>query len=777
VEPVLTQMTGSATFRENEPVQQSNGIIAIIKHWAEEKYLGLRWPEPGWGTFLTGGIDEGFTPEETILKEIHEEAGYKDAKIIKNLGIIHSKYYHEPKKLNRFGHAPTFYVELQSGECDPVSLEELSKHEPMWLTKQEIKTFLTAESHLQAWNLFESSVYSGKGILSSSDAFDGMDSEEAKKAITDFVGGKKKTTYKLRDWVFSRQRYWGEPIPVVHCDSCKNQKQKVLLVHGFEGNSQAVWFPWMKSELEARGFEVIVPELPDSAHPQIDTWIDTLSPILENFTEEDIVVGQSLGSKAIIHAIDKVGKKVKHVYLVASAIGEIKEREWAIFAKNYPTSDILSLKKFWHAKADFSRVSELSDGVSVLISDDDPIVPLQTHDNLPKEWGFKVWSGFRHFGAKIIPELLEEILRSKNTGVIPIPEKDLPVVLPDVEFYEPTGTGESPLAKIDSWVNVKCPKCGGEAKRETNTMPQWAGSSWYYLRFIDPKNSDAFVDKEKEKYWSPVDMYVGGAEHATRHLIYARFWHKFLYDIGAVNYVEPFTKLHNVGLILAEDGRKMSKRWGNVVNPDDIVEEYGADTLRVYEMFMGPFDQSVSWSTSGIIGPRRFLEKVWKLKSKIGSSVLISHGVETLFHQTIKKVSEDIENFKFNTAISSLMIFVNMLEKEAEISKKLFSDFLILLAPFAPHVAEELWQEVGNKTLVHNETWVRFDTEKIKSQKVTIAVQVNGKVREVFEVSLDASEGEIIAAALAFGSVKKVLGEKIIKKSIFVKNRLVNFVV
>jgi leucyl-tRNA synthetase len=272
-------------------------------------------------------------------------------------------------------------------------------------------------------------------------------------------------------------------------------------------------------------------------------------------------------------------------------------------------------------------------------------------------------------------------------------------------------------------------------------------------------------------------MYVGGAEHATRHLIYARFWHKFLYDIGAVNYVEPFTKLHNVGLILAEDGRKMSKRWGNVVNPDDIVEEYGADTLRVYEMFMGPFDQSVSWSTSGIIGPRRFLEKVWKLKSKIGSPALISQEVETLFHQTVKKVSEDIENFKFNTAISSLMIFVNMLEKEVEISKELFSDFLILLAPFAPHVTEELWREVGNKTLVHNEAWVHFDAEKAKSQKVTIAVQVNGKVREVFETSLDASEGEIVATALAFDSVKKILGEKIIKKSIFVKNRLVNFVV
>jgi leucyl-tRNA synthetase len=648
---------------------------------------------------------------------------------------------------------------------------------------------LSAQESVQ----IKSNCWTGPGILMNSGEFTGMDSEEAKKAITDFVCGKMKTTYKLRDWVFSRQRYWGEPIPIIHCEACKNKKQKVLLLHGFEGSPKGNWMPWMKTELEARGFEVFVPELPSADHPDMDAWLATILPILENFTEEDIVIGHSLGSKAALHAIEKSGKKLKHVYLVASAIGEIGERDWEKRKAN-STSDMDSLQKFWQAKTDYDAVSRLTN-VTTIISDDDPHVPLKTHNDIPREWEFKIWRGFRHFQGKQAPELLEEFLHSKNTGAIPVPEKDLPVKLPEVEFYEPTGTGESPLANIDSWVNVKCPKCGGEAKRETNTMPQWAGSSWYYLRFIDPKNSEALVDKEKEKYWmgcplgtpkpceGGVDMYVGGAEHATRHLIYARFWHKFLYDIGAVNYAEPFAKLHNVGLILAEDGRKMSKRWGNVVNPDVIVEEYGADTLRVYEMFMGPFEQSSAWSTEGIIGPRRFLEKIWKIFSKVktenekGKTTSKNEKLETLLHQTIQKVTEDIEAFKFNTAISSLMIFANALEKEEEIPLTLYSLFLTLLAPFAPHITEELWHELGNENSIYLAEWPKYDEEKARSESVTIAVQVNGKLRATFEAAVGISEEEAVKKALGILDVKKWLDGKQPKKTIFAKGKLVSIVV
>ena len=359
---------------------------------------------------------------------------------------------------------------------------------------------------------------------------------------------------------------------------------------------------------------------------------------------------------------------------------------------------------------------------------------------------------------------------------MPVPEKDLPVLLPQVESYEPTGTGESPLANIAEWVNVSCPKCGDAGKRETNTMPQWAGSSWYYLRYIDPKNSEALVDKEKEKYWSPVDMYVGGAEHATRHLIYARFYHKFLYDIGVVSYEEPFDRLQNVGLIMAPDGRKMSKRWGNVVNPDDVVDTYGADTLRLYEMFMGPFGQSVAWSTDSIVGPRRFLERVWRLQEKV-SEVNGVGSIEATLHKTIKKVGDDIESFSFNTAISSLMILVNEMEKFESVSRDSYQALLILLAPFAPHITEDLWHNIGNTESIHLAKWPLFDESKCVSNELTVAIQVNGKLRDTIVVLADADEEAIKTTALGRPAVTKWTSGKTVKKIIFVKGRLINIVI
>jgi leucyl-tRNA synthetase/predicted alpha/beta hydrolase family esterase len=767
-------------------------VIVFLKNKKDNMYALLDWHGTleGITTGIMGGVEEGKTPEEAILVEIAEEAAIPNAKITKKLRwMTGARYCASHKKENRRAIAHAFLAEVddlsQQGE---ISSDEAAIHTLAWEKEEKMLSRLTPVHQKLLWGqLHKETALSDSGILMNSGEFTGMDSEEAKKSITSFVRGKMKTTYKLRDWVFSRQRYWGEPIPVIHCETCKNTKQKVLLLHGFEGSPKGNWMPWMKAELEARGFEVFAPELPHPDHPDMDAWLGTILPILENFTEEDIVIGHSLGSKVALHAIEKSGKKLKHVYLVASAIGEIGERDWETRKAN-SSSDMDSLQKFWQAKTDYDAVSRLT-SVTTIISDDDPYVPLKTHDDIPREWEFKIWRGFRHFQGKQAPELLEEFLRSKNTGAIPVPEKDLPVKLPEVEFYEPSGTGESPLANIDAWVNVKCPKCGGDAKpssaqgsggakRETNTMPQWAGSSWYYLRFIDPKNSEALVDTEKEKYWSPVDMYVGGAEHATRHLIYARFWHKFLYDIGAIHYTEPFKKLHNVGLILAEDGRKMSKRWGNVVNPDTIVEEYGADTLRVYEMFMGPFEQSVAWSTESIIGPRRFLEKVWRLSTRI-----IKHetenkntGLETLLHQTIKKVTEDIEAFKFNTAISSLMIFANALEKEEEIPLTLYSLFLILLSPFAPHITEELWHEIGNEDSIYLAEWPKHDETKIKNESITVAVQVNGKMRGTFDASPEITEKDAVKMALAMPEIQKWVGGNTPKKVIFVPGKLVSIV-
>jgi leucyl-tRNA synthetase len=386
-----------------------------------------------------------------------------------------------------------------------------------------------------------------------------------------------------------------------------------------------------------------------------------------------------------------------------------------------------------------------------------------------RDW---VFSRQRYWGEPI------PIIHCEKCGIVPVPEKDLPVKLPEVKHYEPTGTGESPLAAISKWVNVKCPVCKSPAKRETNTMPQWAGSSWYYIRYEDPKNKKALVDKQKEKYWSPIDMYVGGAEHATRHLIYARFWHKFLYDIDVVNYKEPFTRLQNVGLILAEDGRKMSKRYGNVVNPDDVVNQFGADTLRIYEMFMGPFNQSVAWSTNSIVGSRRFIERVWKLQSKVVPKAPFDASLESLIHKTIKKVSADIESFAFNTGVSSLMILLNAFEKKEQVAKSYYGHFIKLLAPFAPHITDEIWQgSLGNKGSVHIAPWDTANEAKIKADVATIVVQVNGKVRGEFEAEQAIGKDEAETKAKALPDVIKWISGKGIKKVIFVPGKLINFVI
>jgi leucyl-tRNA synthetase len=569
MEPVLIQKTGSAAFRENEDVQESHGIIAIIKHWSEDKYLSLYWPEPKWGTFLTGGIDDGLSPEETVVKEIKEETGYKNPKILKQISVIHSKYYHAPKKLNRFGHAPTFYVELTDGEQDVVSKEETAKHEFRWITKEELKSFLTAESHLQALSLLDSELYVGEGILKNSGQFNGLTSEEAKSKITEFVGGKIVTKYKMRDAIFARQRYWGEPIPLVHKD-----------------------------------------------------------------------------------------------------------------------------------------------------------------------------------------------------GIIsPLSESELPLKLPNVSSYKPSGTGESPLAGVSEWK---------DAGYETNTMPGWAGSSWYFLRYMDPKNKDAFAGKDAVNYWQDVDVYVGGAEHATGHLLYSRFWHKVLHDLGHVPTEEPFKLLKNQGLILASDGRKMSKRWGNVVNPDEMVNRFGADSFRLYEMFIGPFDQYTSWNTDGLVGTYRFLERVWRAKEKIGEE---NKEVDILVNKTIKKISEDIENFRFNTSVSSMMILVNKMEEVNSFSESNYKKFLQILAPFAPYMTEELWHELGETESIHKSEWPKADESKFKDEKIKIAVQINGKVRDEIEITQDASEEDVREITLSREAVKNFIGDQAVKKFIYVSGKIVNIVI
>jgi leucyl-tRNA synthetase len=377
----------------------------------------------------------------------------------------------------------------------------------------------------------------------------------------------------------------------------------------------------------------------------------------------------------------------------------------------------------------------------------------------------------------------------EKCGIVPVPEKDLPVLLPKVENYQPTDTGESPLAKIDEWVNTICPKCGGAAKRETDTMPNWAGSSWYFLRYADPYNDEKFASEEKLKYWMSVDWYNGGMEHTVLHLLYSRFWNKFLFDIGLVPTSEPYKKRTSHGLILAEGGEKMSKSKGNVVNPDSIVERFGADTLRVYEMFMGPFEQAIEWNESSLLGPRRFLERVWKLQNRISSTnpsdvSFGKHGQDSLnkydssaiLHQTIKKVSEDIEEMGFNTAVSTLMILVNEFDKSGNVSREEYETLLKLLAPFAPHLSEELWQSLGHSDSIHLQPWPKHDEAQLEKSEATIVVQVNGRVRASFVAPANLLEKEAIERAQNLPEVQKWLVDKAVKKAIYVPRKVVNIV-
>jgi leucyl-tRNA synthetase len=387
-----------------------------------------------------------------------------------------------------------------------------------------------------------------------------------------------------------------------------------------------------------------------------------------------------------------------------------------------------------------------------------------------RDW---VFSRQRYWGEPI------PVIHCEKCGIVPVPEKDLPVKLPNVENYKPTDNGESPLAAISKWVNVKCPKCKSPAKRETDTMPNWAGSSWYYLRYTDAKNKKAFAGPKALKYWTPVDWYNGGMEHTTLHLLYSRFWHKFLFDLGLVPTSEPYTKRTSHGLILGEGGVKMSKSLGNVVNPDQLIETFGADTLRLYEMFMGPFDQPIAWSTESLVGPRRFLERVWRLQEKVAKDKTVNRNesLEVAIHKTIKKVGEDIENLRFNTAVSSLMVLLNDLEKSEKVLESHYKIFLQLLAPFAPHISEELWSIIGSKKTIQVFPWPAYDANLASKISGTIAVSINGKVRTEASFEDTMSEEQVRNMVFEMPVVKKWIEGKTVKKVIYVKGKLINIVV
>jgi len=479
-----------------------------------------------------------------------------------------------------------------------------------------------------------------------------------------------------------------------------------------------------------------------------------------------------LGSDAQVPTQEKDTKNHQYVWIDEDEVPEfinLENNQFAFHMLQNPN------EAFTDTNTGIVIGSELINGLTVADAKK-KIISYLTENQLGKEkvnYKLRDWvfSRQRYWGEPI------PMVHCEKCGWVPLDEKDLPLVLPDIEDYEPGENGESPLAKQTDWIQTTCPHCGGPAQRETDTMPQWAGSSWYFLRYMDPHNNEALASKEALNYWSPIDWYNGGMEHTTLHLLYSRFWHKFLYDIGVVPTKEPYQKRTSHGMILGSNGEKMSKSKGNVVNPDDIVNEFGADTFRVYEMFMGPFDQTAPWSMESIRGCGKFLDRVWNLQDFLVDGDTYSPTFEKAMNKAIKKVSEDIEEMKFNTAVATFMSLTNDFYREKKINRAEFKTFLQLLNPFAPHMTEELFQILGEKDTIANTPWPTYNADKIVDDVIEVPVQINGKRKAVVNIALDAEEPEVREIVHADNSIANALKEKEIVKEIYVKNKIYNIVI
>jgi len=591
IEPVFIDSKGQSAVREGEPFIERDAIMAIVKHWKDDKYIGLRWKKVDWETIVTGGVEEEQTPEKAAIEEIREETGYLNPKLVKELPPAHSKFFHNPKGVNRFAHFRSFYFELENGDKEEISSEEKGNHDVLWLTKKEMESFRLPECHRFAWNTLVNgkNVYTGKGLMVNSEKFDGMDSEEAKGAIIKQIGGEKRTDYHLRDWLISRQRYWGPPIPMIYCSSC--------------------------------------------------------------------------------------------------------------------------------AKASAGR---------------------------------------------------------ENAGWQPVPEKDLPVLLPRIDDFRPKGSSEAPLASHPEFYETTCPECKGPARRETDVSDTFLDSAWYFFRYPDTKNGKEAFSKKRVKKWLPVDMYIGGVEHAVLHLLYARFITMALKNMGLVDFEEPFTRLRPNGLITFR-GSKMSKSKGNIIDPDDYIGKFGADAIRIYLQFISPLYEGGDWQDGGLIGAVRFLDRVWKLGENVDEPEDVKE-VSSWMHKSIKRITDSISELKYNSAIAELMTILNKFEDGGEVNRKDLETFLLMLAPLAPFITEELWEKLGNKYSIHVEAWPKYDEKKLVEDTISLIVQVNGKLRATIETTRGINEKRAEELALSEESVKRYVTGKP-KRVIFVKDKLINFVV
>ncbi|OHA90782.1 MAG: leucine--tRNA ligase [Candidatus Zambryskibacteria bacterium RIFCSPHIGHO2_01_FULL_46_30] len=594
--------------------------------------------------------------------------------------------------------------------------------------------------------------------------------------------------YKWTQWIFLKFLENGlaykAKIPINWCPKCKIGLANEEVV---DSNCERCGTPVEQKEKEQ--WMLAITKYADRLYDDLDT-VDYPDRVK---TQQKNWIGRSNGVLIRFDDIEVFTTRPDTIFGATFVVISGKEDKFTgRFVTNPATKEKIPV---W--EAEYVMSSYGTGAIMAVPADDERDMEFAKKFNLPIVENYTP-AGFEDYGKKITKYKLRDwvfsrqrywgepipVVHCDKCGVVPVPEKDLPVKLPEVEKYEPGPDGESPLVNMTEWVNTKCPKCGGKAKRETDVMPNWAGSSWYFLAYLFNKEgfaSSASIENwklqiENLRHFMPVDWYNGGMEHTVLHLLYSRFWNKFLFDLKLVPTSEPYKKRTSHGLILAEGGEKMSKSKGNVINPDTIVEQFGADTLRLYEMFMGPFEQAIAWSEGSLIGPRRFLEKVWRLRGRTSDTNSRGSTSENLMHQTIKKVSEDIESMGFNTAVSALMIYANTLDKQEKVSQQEFETLLLLLAPFAPHITEELWRTLGHKDSIHTGDWPTYDQKKIEKDEVTLAVQVDGKVRANLFVARGQDEEEIKAIVLTLPEVKKWLDGKEPKRVIIVPDRIVSIV-